>query len=81
MVVVRASEVRALDEKGIEEKLAQVKRELHEEIGLIARGGRATNPGRIKELKRTVARMLTIAHERKKGIAKKVKERKKSGGG
>ncbi len=61
-------------------KLTEVKNELSLERGRVRRGGKSTNSGRISELARTVARMMTIMHEKKKGIVRKIRERKKKTG-
>ena len=48
----------------------EFQRELNSERGMVAGGGRTSNPGKIRELKRGVARLLTLQNERKLGIAK-----------
>ncbi|MFA5106128.1 MAG: 50S ribosomal protein L29 [Candidatus Micrarchaeia archaeon] len=78
MAILRKSDVRALETGALVERLGQLKSELNRETGLVKTGGRATNPGRIRELRRTVSRILTIIHERKLGIKKDVKDKKKA---
>ncbi|MDE1798679.1 MAG: 50S ribosomal protein L29 [Candidatus Micrarchaeota archaeon] len=60
MAVIRKKELKAMAVPALQAKLADVKRELNSERGLVASGGRSSNPGRIKELRRTVARILTF---------------------
>ncbi|HQT44496.1 MAG TPA: 50S ribosomal protein L29, partial [Candidatus Micrarchaeota archaeon] len=72
MAILRKSDIRSLDNATLFERLVQLKGELNREIGLVKTGGRATNPGRISELRITVSRILTILHERKLGINKDV---------
>ena len=60
MAVIRKKELKAMGVPALQAKLAEVKRELNSERGLVASGGRSSNPGRIKELRRTVARILTF---------------------
>jgi len=48
----------------LKEKLEQLRAELRREKGAVASGTKAENPGRIKEIKRTIARILTILRER-----------------
>ncbi len=76
MAILRKSDVRALETGALFERLEQLKSELHREAGLVKTGGRATNPGRIRELRRTISRILTVIHERKLGIKTDVKDKK-----
>jgi len=39
--------------------------DLIRERGIIATGGAPENPGRIREIRRTIARIKTIMHERR----------------
>ena len=81
MAILRANQIRDMAEAEIPAKLVEIKNELALERGRVKRGGKATNSGRIKELKKTVARILTITHEKKLGIVRKMRERKKAKGG
>ena len=49
----------------LNERLQELRTELATERGAIASGTKAENPGRIKELRRTIARILTVLQERK----------------
>jgi large subunit ribosomal protein L29 len=51
------------------EKLKEFRAELARARATAAAGGSLENPARIRELKRTVARMLTIVKEKQKGGA------------
>jgi ribosomal protein L29 len=44
---------------------------------MIRAGGAVENPARIKELRRTIARILTIEREEKLGIRKATEEKEK----
>lgn len=44
---------------------------------MIKAGGTIENPARVRELRKAIARILTIQHEEKLGIAKAKPERKK----
>lgn len=46
------------------EKLAQLRLELNRERGTIASGTKVESPGRVKELRRTIARILTVLKEK-----------------
>jgi large subunit ribosomal protein L29 len=49
----------------------QLKSELSTELGAVSSGTKPENPGRIKELKRTIARILTVLHEKDGGKRRK----------
>lgn len=63
MAILRASEIRAmsLDERA--DEIEALRSELVRERALTSAGGAPENPGRIGEIKRTVARIKTIQHE------------------
>jgi len=63
MAVLRTSEIRAmsLDERA--DELETLRSELVRERALTSAGGAPENPGRIGEIKRTIARIKTIQHE------------------
>jgi len=46
-----------------EKKLQEIKAELSKERAAVASGTQPENPGRIKELRRAIARILTIEKE------------------
>ncbi|MBI4399843.1 50S ribosomal protein L29 [Candidatus Micrarchaeota archaeon] len=64
MAILRMKEINAMDEETLNKKIEELKGELYVEKASIARGGKAINPGRIKELKRTIARILTVINLR-----------------
>ncbi|MFB6145057.1 MAG: 50S ribosomal protein L29 [Candidatus Nanohaloarchaea archaeon] len=64
MAILKAQEIREMDEAELKEKLSDMKKEIVEERGQIETGGFADNPGRIKEMKKTIARIKTVLNER-----------------
>jgi large subunit ribosomal protein L29 len=60
MAILRSEEIRDLSLEELEEKLKELRNELLREKSMIASGGAPENPGRIREIKRTIARILTI---------------------
>jgi len=62
MAVLKMKEITVMDAKALSEKLGELKRELSIERSSARGVGGKANPGRIRELKRTVARILTFAH-------------------
>ena len=68
MAIIKKRKIRELSDAELKAKLFEFQKELNTERGMLASGGRTSNPGKISELRRTVARVLTITHERKLGI-------------
>lgn len=64
MAILRMRELGGMDANSISDKLGELKRELSLERGSAAGVGRTANPGRIRAIKRTVARMLTFARSK-----------------
>lgn len=64
MVVIRMKDIIEMDAPTLKAKLADLSNELNSERGIVAAGGKATNAGRMKELRRTIARIHTVARER-----------------
>jgi len=48
----------------IDEKIREMRDELSREKTIRASGGSIENPGRMKEIRRTLARLITIKRER-----------------
>jgi large subunit ribosomal protein L29 len=51
----------------LENRLEQLRAELRKEEASVASGTRPENPGRMKETRRTIARILTIMNEKGSG--------------
>ena len=64
---VRADEIRNLTPEEQEEKLSELKEELFN-LRFQQATGQLENPMRIREVKKTIARIKTIMHEVKLGI-------------
>ncbi|AEH06749.1 50S ribosomal protein L29 [Methanothermococcus okinawensis] len=65
MAILKASDIREMNISEMNEKLAELKKELMKENANKATGGSPSNPGKIKEIKRTIARIYTIMNEKK----------------
>ena len=63
MAVIKAKEIRKLSPKEREKKLQEIRTEYAREQAAVASGTRPENPGRIRELRRAIARIITIQHE------------------
>ena len=66
MAIVKAKEIRAMTDDKLQKQLADLKNELLKERAITSTGGAPENPGRIRELRRTIARILTIQKEEKR---------------
>jgi large subunit ribosomal protein L29 len=64
MPILRAKEIRAMTPKERVDKLNELKEELMNERGQAAMGGAPKSPGRIKAIRKTVARIMTIMREK-----------------
>ena len=60
MAILRSKEIWDMEVDEIQEKLVELKIELSKNVSKSAAAGVSENPGKIRELKRTIARVLTI---------------------
>lgn len=63
MPILRMDEIRDMDEEGRQEKVQELRTELIKIRTMIKAGGSVENPGRVKALKKTIARILTVINE------------------
>ena len=64
MAIMRKKDIRKLEAKELEKKLDEMRLELAKQRASVKIGATVTSPGRIRELRKTVARGLTIKKER-----------------
>ncbi|QQG39867.1 MAG: 50S ribosomal protein L29 [Candidatus Aenigmatarchaeota archaeon] len=64
MSIIRAKEMRSMEERELRKRVDELRLELTKSQAQVAIGGAPPNPGRIGEIKRTIARALTIRRER-----------------
>jgi large subunit ribosomal protein L29 len=62
-MVLKSKEIREFDSEKRVEKLEELKRELMHERGVAAMGGSPPSPGKIRQLRTSIARLLTIMRE------------------
>ncbi len=67
MAILRVDEIREMSDTEIQNELEDLQSELLQETSIQAAGGAPDNPGRIREMKRTIARIKTIQTEREMG--------------
>jgi large subunit ribosomal protein L29 len=65
---MRVKEINALSTEDRENKLLDLRIELARIRTMVNAGGAVENPTRIRELRRTIAQILTIQNEKKLGI-------------
>ncbi len=63
MALLRTKEIRAMDVAAREKKLRELRDELMHERGVAAMGGAPPNPGKIRALRKNIARLRTIESE------------------
>ena len=63
MAILRPDEIREMTSEEREEQLVKLKDELIRERAIASAGGAPDNPGRIREIRRTIARIKTIQRE------------------
>ncbi len=66
MPLLRTKEIRAMDVAAREKKLFELREELMHERGVAAMGGAPPNPGKIRALRKNIARIYTIQSEESK---------------
>ena len=65
MAIFRAQEVRQLSDVELLEQEQKLSLELIQERGKVSAGGATENPGRIREIRRTIARIQTEKNARR----------------
>ena len=66
---MKAKELKAMNEPDLENKITELKKELMKINSQIAIGTVPKSPGKVREMKRAIAKILTL--KRQKGGAKK----------
>ncbi len=66
MAIFRIDEIRNMSEEEIADELQRLESDLVRERGIVVAGGAPEKPGRIKDIRRTIARIKTIQTERRK---------------
>lgn len=71
MAILKPDEIRDMNPEEMKAKLDELRSELARERAIVAAGGSLENPSKVGELRRTIARLMTIMKEtqRKRGGA------------
>lgn len=73
---MKVKEIRGMDKGTAAEKMAELKKELVKMNAQVAIGTAIKNPGQIRKIKKTLARIITIEHEKKAKKEEKTANRK-----
>jgi large subunit ribosomal protein L29 len=65
---MRVKEIRSMSAEDRSKRLGEIRVELLRLITMIRAGGTIENPARVKELRKAIARILTVNHEDLLGI-------------
>ena len=68
---MKAKELKAMNEIDLENKAIELKKELMKINSQIAIGTVPKSPGKVKEMKRTIAKIITVQHQKRQGGIKK----------
>lgn len=60
---LKAKQIREMSPEERRQKLSDLREELMHEMGISAMGGAPPSPGKIRSLKRQIARILTVMNE------------------
>ena len=71
MAILKMKQIREMKADGLDKKLYEMKLEILKEQGNVKMGRPIKNPGKIRALKRTVARLMTVKNESKSKEVKK----------
>jgi large subunit ribosomal protein L29 len=69
MAIFRSRDVRQFSDVELSEQMEKLKIELIQHYGKVSAGGSTENPGRIRELRRTIARMKTEQNARRRSVS------------
>ncbi|MDO8480643.1 MAG: 50S ribosomal protein L29 [Nanoarchaeota archaeon] len=67
---MKTRDLKALSTEELNKKLSELKFELIKANSQVASGSAPKNPGMIRQMRRTVARILTFIHQRKEAVPK-----------
>jgi large subunit ribosomal protein L29 len=62
-MALKVKEIRQMTPQEQDEKLKELKEELMHERGVSAMGGSSPSPGKIRQIRQSIARILTIMQE------------------
>ena len=75
MAIIRLKDIQSMSAEDRANKLVDLRAELARIRTMIRAGGAVENPARVRELRKTIAQILTAEHESKLGIGKGAEEK------
>jgi large subunit ribosomal protein L29 len=69
--ILRLKEIKGMSAEDRDKKISELRAELARLKTMVRAGGAVENPARIRELRKVIAKLLTIETEEKLGIRKK----------
>ena len=64
MAIIKKKQMKEMSNADLNKRISELRLELAKERSQIAVGGSASNPGRVREVKRTIAKILTELNRR-----------------
>ena len=80
MPLMRLKEIKSMSSEDRAKKLSDLRAEMARLRTMVRAGGAVENPARIRELRKTISKILTIEHEDKLGLRKTEEKTKKKRG-
>jgi len=77
MAIIRLKEIQGMSSEDRAKKLVDLRVELSRIKTMVNAGGAVENPTRVRELRKTIAQILTVENENKLGINKTTEEEEK----
>lgn len=74
---MKIKEIRKTKPEDLDKKLSELRLELSKELGNVKMGRAVKNPGKIKQMRKFIAQILTVKRELKKEDTGKMKKEKK----
>ena len=74
---MKISEMRGMEPAALKERVVELKAEIAKEKALVAGGTRPENPGKIKSVRKEVARLLTVIKEKERKQKNQEKKEKR----
>ncbi|HEX17211.1 MAG: 50S ribosomal protein L29 [Thermoplasmata archaeon] len=65
-MALKIKDIRNMPQEEREKKLKELREELMHERGVAAMGGSPPNPGKIRQLRKSISRLLTVMREEEK---------------
>ena len=77
MPILRLKDIRGMSAEDRDKKVSELRAELARLKTMIRAGGAVENPARVRELRKAIAKVLTVQNEDKLGLRKKEEEPEK----